>query len=191
MKVINLFGGPGSGKSTTAAGLFHLMKVAGYSVELVTEFAKDLTWDDSQNVLKDQMLVFAEQNHRLWRLEGKVDFAITDSPLLLSHIYYDLVGNCEFYNELQLGNKFLDWVDNTFLNYDNINFFIRRVKPYIEIGRNQNEEESDMLSHRIKVLLATLFRCSRHGVVNYGVDFISLDGNEMAPRKILDMIEGA
>ena len=40
MKVINLFAGPGAGKSTTAAGLFHLMKIAGMNVELVTEFSR-------------------------------------------------------------------------------------------------------------------------------------------------------
>jgi hypothetical protein len=41
LKVINLYSGLGSWKSTTAAGLFHLMKQDLYSVELVTEFAKD------------------------------------------------------------------------------------------------------------------------------------------------------
>ena len=46
MKVINLFGGPGCGKSTTAADLFARMKLRGLSVELVTEYAKDVVWDE-------------------------------------------------------------------------------------------------------------------------------------------------
>ena len=41
LKVINLYGGPGTGKSTTAAALFALIKREGYNVELVTEFAID------------------------------------------------------------------------------------------------------------------------------------------------------
>lgn len=40
--VINLIGGPGSGKSTTAAGLFFRMKSMGVRCELVTEYAKEL-----------------------------------------------------------------------------------------------------------------------------------------------------
>ena len=41
MKVINFYGGPGVGKSTKAAGMFYKMQLAGYSVELVNEFAKE------------------------------------------------------------------------------------------------------------------------------------------------------
>jgi len=47
MKVINLFGGPGCGKSTAAAGLFHLMKSNHMSVELVNEFAKEIVWENN------------------------------------------------------------------------------------------------------------------------------------------------
>jgi hypothetical protein len=36
MKVINLFAGPGCGKSTLAAGIFSLLKFHGVLVELVT-----------------------------------------------------------------------------------------------------------------------------------------------------------
>lgn len=56
MKVINLFGGPGSGKSTLAAGLFERMKIQGLSVELVTEYAKDMVWERRGNILDDQLL---------------------------------------------------------------------------------------------------------------------------------------
>ena len=37
-KVINLFGGPGAGKSTIASGLFYHMKIAGYNVEMTGEW---------------------------------------------------------------------------------------------------------------------------------------------------------
>lgn len=59
--VINLIGGPGAGKSTTAAGLFFLMKCAGLKVELVTEFAKELSYDENWADLKKQLYVLAEQ----------------------------------------------------------------------------------------------------------------------------------
>ena len=86
MKVINFFGGPCSGKSTAAAGLFYLMKKQKYNVELVTEFAKDLVYEDHTMALSEQNYVFANQEYRLARLEGKIDYAISDSPLILSNI---------------------------------------------------------------------------------------------------------
>lgn len=49
-KVINLYGGPGTGKSTTAAMLFAKMKLAGFNCEYVPEFAKDL--NAAVNILK-------------------------------------------------------------------------------------------------------------------------------------------
>ena len=54
MKVINLWGGPGCGKSTTAAGLFSIMKMRGHKVELVTEYAKELTYDRNLTITKDE-----------------------------------------------------------------------------------------------------------------------------------------
>jgi len=42
MKIINLYGGPGSGKSTIAAGIFYKAKLDDrYRVELFREMAKD------------------------------------------------------------------------------------------------------------------------------------------------------
>lgn len=73
MKLINLYGGPGTGKSTTRSGLFCLMKRAGLKVEEVTEYAKDLTYEESWALLKNQQHVTGEQDRRQRRLLGKVD----------------------------------------------------------------------------------------------------------------------
>ena len=86
-KLINLFGGPGIGKSTVAAHLYAHLKMEGYSAELVTEYAKDKVWEGSINVLRDQIYVFAKQRFRLGRIVGKVEYIVTDAPLLLSMVY--------------------------------------------------------------------------------------------------------
>ena len=83
MKVYNLFGGPGCGKSTLAARMFAKMKQLGIDCELVTEAAKDIVWEGG---VLDQYGLFAEQLRRVKRLEGKVDIAITDSPILLQAV---------------------------------------------------------------------------------------------------------
>ena len=57
-KVINLFGGPGAGKSTIAAGLFYNMKIAGYNVERADEWIKDKVYEGTKYPFKDQLYTF-------------------------------------------------------------------------------------------------------------------------------------
>lgn len=128
MIVINLAGGPGAGKSTTAAGLFHMMKLAGYRVELVTEYAKELVYE--KRSLDDQLYILAKQNKRLSRLSDHVDFAITDSPLFLSIVY----------SKQGPRSLFGAFVLSMYHSYINELFYIKRVKPYASYGRTQTEE---------------------------------------------------
>ncbi len=142
MKVINLFGGPGTGKSTTAAGLFYLMKLSNEEVELVTEYAKYLVWADRQNMFEQQAYILAKQNHRLHILQDKVDWAVSDSPILLSCIYAE--------NE---PHTFKPYVQQLHRRYENLNFFLRRKKKYNTNGRNQTESEAEALDAQIKEML--------------------------------------
>ena len=146
MKVINLFGGPGAGKSTTASELFALMKRQGLKVELVTEFAKDLTWEARTGTLTNQLYVLGKQDQRLRRLVGQVDWAITDSPLLLAHAYaVKPPFNQAWFHEA---------VDGAFRSYENRNVYLHRVAPYAAFGRSQTEAEADEIGRTIERLLA-------------------------------------
>lgn len=167
MKVINLWAGPGSGKSTTAAGLFYLLKNSGSNSELVTEFAKQLVWQERHATFSDQLYILAKQNHKLNILRGKVEFAVTDSPLLLSNIYVP--------KDYLSGFETLVW--STFKSYDNLNFFIKRVKPYNSIGRNQNETEAKDLDRTIRGYLDAA-----------ELPYTVIDGDKDAPQKIFNQI---
>ena len=90
--IVNLFGAPGTGKSTTMAQLFSILKWNKIDCEMASEFAKDLVWENRQETFKDQTYIFAKQNHKLFRCNGKVDVVICDSPLLLSTVYNRLNG---------------------------------------------------------------------------------------------------
>ena len=90
--VVNFFGGPGSGKSTTAAGLFHDMKVAGESVELVREYCKNWAWTNRPIGKWDGLYFMAKQLHSENALYGKVDTIITDAPIMLQAVYEALIG---------------------------------------------------------------------------------------------------
>lgn len=137
LKVINFFGGPGCGKSTTSAGVFHKMKVLGLKVELVTEYAKDMVYENRANILSDQLYVLAKQTRRVARLQGVVDYCVTDSPILLSSIY-------------NTGSSLIDDLSiELFGGFSNINFFIKRTKPYMKYGRGQTEQEAIEIDNKI------------------------------------------
>lgn len=144
MIVINLFAGPGCGKSTLASYIFYLLKKDGYNAELVTEYAKELTWEENFDKLSDQLYVTSKQNRKLSRLKNKVDIVVTDCPLLLG-IHY---ATPEY-----IGGHFEPMVYSLFETYNNFNIFLERVKPYHKVGRTQTEDEARNIDKSIKKIL--------------------------------------
>jgi ABC-type oligopeptide transport system ATPase subunit len=167
--VINLIGGPGAGKSTTAAGLFFLMKISGLKVELVTEFAKELTYDENWSDLKKQLYVLSEQERRQRRLVDKVDYIITDSPLLLGINY---VSDPREVAAVEQSARAL------FASYNNANFILKRVKPYAAYGRSQDENQAKAIDLAI-----------RQGVFADQPIELIVSGNETAPQTILNHLQ--
>lgn len=140
--VVNFYGGPGVSKSTMAAGVYSALKWRHRNVELVGEFAKDLTWEERHKTLKDQIYILGEQYHRIFRLLGQVDAIITDSPIILSPIYDS--EKRPLLKELAHNEHKKMWT------YD---VFLTRVKPYNPKGRNQSEAEAKELDKVIATML--------------------------------------
>lgn len=144
--VCNLYGGPGIGKSTFSAGVFYKLKLLGYNVELVREFAKELTWTSNWEALKIQPYVTTEQYYRQASLIGKVDVIVTDSPFLLGLIYRG--EGCP--------PSFDPYIVELYKSFDNLNFVLGRnveVKKYNPKGRTQTLEESVEIDAKVKDLL--------------------------------------
>jgi hypothetical protein len=134
--IVNFYGGPGSGKSTMAARIFSELKDLGLNVELATEYAKDMTWQQSFHVLGNQMYIFAKQQHRIWRLDGKVDVILTDAPLINSLVYGDT------------SDTFKSLVIEEYFKRPTVDVYLRRTKPYNPEGRSQNLDEAILIDEK-------------------------------------------
>lgn len=147
MLVVNLLGGPCTGKSVLASQLFVALKKKGISVDLISEFAREEIYSNSHKNLENQVYVFGHQQHRLWRLQGKVQVAITDSPLLLN-ICYAKTKN----------PAFEEFVIQEYRLYHNLNYLMLRDHnkfPFDreDVGRIHDAEESSVIDEQIKNLL--------------------------------------
>jgi len=164
--IVNLYSGPGAGKSTTAAWLFACLKKIGINAELVTEYAKDKVWEESHKVLNNQIYIFAKQHHRLKILLEKVDVIITDSPIMMG-ITYDLENNSYLRN--------LAYFEYSKMN--NLNFFLKRSKVYNPIGRQQDEEQAIVMDKIIK-------KC----IDDFNIDYSIFDTDDSSYNEMLTII---
>jgi len=149
-KIINLYGGPGTGKSTLAARVYAELRTRGCGAELVTEYAKELVWLGRIAEMEDQLSIFAQQHRRILRVYHQVEYIVTDAPLLNSLIYQPKGYPPEFE---AMVIAFVRRLPNQ------KNFILRRRHPYEQNGRLQGELDATVLDgiveERIGALLGT------------------------------------
>lgn len=144
--IVNLFAGPGAGKTTCAWEIASELKKRNIETEYVSEYAKELVWDNNLEMLdgslEHQRILHNEQEKRINRLLGKVDVVVTDSPTLLSLMYVKE-------RDIQFEREVVD----KFKRNHNFNLFINRGKEFQQTGRIQNYEESKAIDIKIKDFL--------------------------------------
>jgi adenylate kinase family enzyme len=168
-KIINLFGAPGAGKSTGATYLFSQLKLLNKDAEYISEFAKDKVWEKNDEVFKNQLYLLGKQAFKISRVFGKVDYIVTDSPVLLPLFY----AKEDYVKNAALGEfeKYIPY---------NLNFFINRVKIYNPNGRHQTEEQSNDLMTKIETLLQ-----------QRNIPYTAVNGDIAGYTKILAAIQAA
>lgn len=138
--VINLFGGSGCGKSTTAALLFARMKLMGLHVELVREYVKYWAWNDRKVREWDQLYLLGKQSAYESNLYDKVDYIVTDSPILLAGIYQEFRSLGKYTYLSTAAQAFMAHAEERGVTYKN--FFLKRNKPFDTRGRYETEEQA-------------------------------------------------
>ena len=140
-KLINLFGGPGIGKSGIAAGITYKMKKKHIKVNNPYEFPKRLAWDNNIPAISDQLYVFANQHRGIAECYGKVDYIVIDSPILFSTIYHRYYTNG--YPAEMYGKVFHDMVIDLHRRYSSINILLERgTTIHNDDERFQNYKQS-------------------------------------------------
>ena len=144
-KLINLFGGPGIGKSSIASGITYKLKKKHIRVNNPYEFPKLLAWDKNNEAIKDQLYVLANQHRGIAQSYGKVDYIIIDSPIMFSLIYktyYNTGYPAEFY-----GEHFNQLIVDLHKKYDNINILLERTDK----GKHNDDERYQTLQESLEI----------------------------------------
>lgn len=176
--IINLFGGPGIGKSTQAAGLFTKMKKNHMDVELTYEFPKEVTWEGNFSAIKDQFYITANQHRNISRLYGKVEYIIVDSPIVLGSIYRNKYSPDE-YPSCFYDKSFDEFIWTLFKKYKSLNILlIRDETTYDENGRFQTLQESKKIDTEIKQTL-----------LDNDIPFVEFFVNDNTPDEIFKYIK--
>jgi deoxyadenosine/deoxycytidine kinase len=177
-KVINLFGGPGIGKSSIANGLTYKLKKKHISCDNPYEFPKILAWDENHSAIRDQLYVLANQHRGIVKSYGKVDYIILDSPILLSLIYKNYYKSNEYPATLY-GESFDKMILDVHNQYDNINIVLNRsIGVHNEKERYQTLEQSMLLDIEIENTL-----------IKHNLPYIKVDVNDDTVNQILSIIK--
>jgi hypothetical protein len=150
---INLYAGPGVGKSTTAARLFSDLKIRWNQkndpqVELITEAIKEWAWLKLPPQSWDQFFIFASQLRREdIVLRHKHTSVVTDSPLWMQ-LGYIKRGNSPFYGACVTAARLFDE------QFESFNAFLLRSVPYHQEGRYENPDQAVEMDNLIRSTLA-------------------------------------
>jgi hypothetical protein len=176
-KIINLFAGPGTGKTSIAAGVLYELKKRHISCDAPYEFPKVLAWDDNQSAIKDQLYVLANQHRGIVQSFGKVEYIVMDSPILLSLIYKNYYNGTEYPSSLY--TEFFDkMVLGIHSQYENLNIVLKRgMGVFNKTERYQDLGQSIELDYMI---VTTLDKNE--------IPYIELEVDENTVNRILIML---
>lgn len=179
-KIVCLYGGPGAGKSTLAAGLFYKLKTLGLTCETNPEYVKDWVWEKRKIKPGDQTYFFSKQARKeRTYMEAGVDVIITDSPLILTHFY----GRKYDYFEQKSNTSMIMLKHHHEIckhyGYSVEHFVLKRTEHFDTSGRNEDFDTAKQYDEEIKALLDQM---------NIRYTAITSSNEETALEEIMDSL---
>jgi len=161
--VINLIGGPCSGKSTVAAELFARLKKMGVHCEKVDEYIKERIYEENKTMPLNQIPIFGMEHYSLTNKLGKVDCIVHDGSFI-NNIIYKQGENPEF--DTLIVSEYKKFV--------NLDFFIKRGNiEFEDYGRIHNLKQSKELDKIIKETYN-----------NYNLEYIEVESRDAVDKMI-------
>lgn len=162
---INLFAGPGAGKSALSSWLFSELKVKGHEVEHVAEYCK--SWAFIGRIPKsfDQIYIFSKQMHREdIALRDTKSITVTESPIFLSACYAKKY-------KAPCHKQLLELIDAFEYKYPSLNVFIdRKDCKYKQVGRFQDYKQAIQMDRVIRKAL------DEHGIIYHTLAYNDRQG---------------
>ena len=150
--IVNFFAGSGAGKSNLAWDVSAEIKwMNEINIEYCDEYVKHQLIEERKTIFLDQNYIFGKQHYKVKRLVvDKLDVVVTDSPILLSAFYNTIkaIKNNEPIDEI-----FNQHVLNCFNKFNNVNYYVERVKPFNPFGRFQTAEEAKQDDIKLRKML--------------------------------------
>lgn len=160
--VIELLGGPGCGKSTLAADIFVQMKRKGISVEMIPEHVKYWAWENKPVGPFDQPYLFGQQVRHESRLYGKVEYIISDSPVIMYPVYEET-----YHHHSIIRHSVLAFIEETAKKgVVRKAFNIPRVVHYEATGRFESGQQAQTIDENLEAF----YKAQNYPYVNLGGD---------------------
>ena len=176
---INLYGGPGSGKSRTAGWLFGTLGVTDgpkMEMDFVQESCKQWVYIDRPPTgWSDQNKIFSDQLALEETALRKVDLIVCDAPLLMNCFYGWKFDRPGYKHNIALAEHFE-------AEHPSLNIFLRRKNiKYCEVGRFQNEEQATAMDVEVTTFvnqhltkqsktMVAIDTVDRAGILKYIID---------------------
>ena len=176
-KIVNLFSGPGSGKTSIASGLMYELKKKHISCDAPYEFPKLLAWDDNQSAIKDQLYVIANQHRGIVHSYGKVDYIVLDSPILLSLVYKNYYDE-NAYPSVLYNESFDKMILGIHSHYDNLNIVLKRG-----VGVYNNKERFQQLNSSLELDILIKNMLDIHSI-----PYVEIEVNDNTVTNIMNLL---
>jgi len=152
----------------SAAALFAELKQRHVSTELAREYVKKWAWEGRKISGFDEYYFVGHQIREESLLFGKVDYIVTDKPLLMDIYYSERYAGPTIARGIRAAvTSYYDAC--TEAGHKHLHVFLKRSKPYDPRGRFEDEQTARSMDAEIKALLQSL-----------GYDFEEIETSEAA-----------